>query len=255
MKRASKIALAALVVIAGVLLGYAAMPSRSTDPAPASGRIGIFTTLPLLWSEGEVADLLASQAAPHWALAVLEQSGRPVPLDSLAGAQGRNPLRGVGRLLIAQPRPLSPDENVALDAWVRGGGQLLLFVDPMLTQHSTFSIGDPRRPQDVVLISPLLGHWGLALAFDDQQPGGERSVPVLGRAMPVNLAGQLAFIASGAKDCRILDQGMLAQCDLGKGRALVVADAALLEADHPGEEQARVEMLQALLQQAFAPRD
>ena len=50
---------------------------------------------------------------------------------------------------------------------MRGGGRVLLFADPMLTRHSAFALGDRRRPQDVVLLSPILARWRLELQFDE----------------------------------------------------------------------------------------
>ena len=79
-------------------------------------------------------------------------------------------LSHVTRLLLAQPRALSGPENVALDAWVRGGGHLLLFADPMMTGESRFGIGDRQRPQDVILLSPILNRWCRDPQFDQNQP-------------------------------------------------------------------------------------
>ena len=91
--------------------------------------IGLSTSLPLVWSEsGDIRGHLAGQKPRHWALTALEQRGDLVLLDTLADVKR---LRSQGLLVLAQPRPLSPEENVALDAWVRGGGRLLLFADPM----------------------------------------------------------------------------------------------------------------------------
>ena len=136
-------------------------------------------------------------------------------------------------LVMAQPRPLSPQENVALDRWVRGGGHLLLFADPMLTADSLFALGDRRRPQDVVLLSPILTRWGLELTFDEDQPAGEQLADWEGTNLPVNLPGK--FVLQGkSRMCRLLADGLAARCTIGKGRVLALADAALLE-DHAAE--------------------
>lgn len=170
----------------------------------------------------------------------MEEQGRVVPLDSLAGRQGLA-LPHDALLVLIQPRPLSPDENVALDAWVRGGGHVLLFADPMLTAHSAFALGDPRRPQDIAMLSPILDHWGLALEFDDAQPRGERDVEVRGATLPVNLRGQLRLSADAR--CRLEADKLVADCRVGKGRAVVVADAALFD----GEDAGRLGVLKALV--------
>ncbi|MCW1381268.1 GldG family protein [Novosphingobium sp. KCTC 2891] len=211
--------------------------------------LGLFTSLPILWNEApDVAAMLApASGPPHWARTALEQRYALVPLDTLT-APGKLRL-----LLMAQPRPLSPQENVALDGWVRGGGRLLLFADPMLTWESAFALGDRRRPQDVVLLSPILAHWGLELRFDEDQPPGLREIE--GSTLPVNLAGHFALRAGGAEGsrCRIVEAGFVADCAIGNGRALVVADAALLE---PGDSAgSRKAALDGLLDRAFGAPD
>jgi len=190
--------------------------------------LGLFTSLPILWRESEgIADLLGPGASPHPALAVLARHGRVSALDTLADGAAALPLAGDGLLVMAQPRPLSPQENVALDSWVRAGGRVLLFADPMLTAHSSFAIGDRRRPQDVALLSPILARWGLALSFDEAQPAGERVAEPDGVTLPVNLPGRFAPVVDG--NCRISGDGLLARCAVGQGRVTALADAALFE--------------------------
>jgi hypothetical protein len=218
---------------------------RASSPlAQPDRRIGLFTSLPILWNEAAALDeLLDSKDQPHWVRAVLEDRGTVVPLDTLLD------LANIDVLMIAQPRPLAPEENVALDAWLRGGGRLLLFADPMLTEDSAFSLGDRRRPQDVVLLSPILARWGLTLHFDDQQPPGERESA--GERLPVNLPG--AFLrTTGGHDaaCAIGQNGLVARCRVGKGRAVLVADAALLEREATGD--ARISALRRLFDEAAA---
>jgi hypothetical protein len=154
----------------------------------------------------------------------------------LAGPPGRAPLDKLARLVIAQPRPLSPQENVALDDWVKRGGQLLLLADPALTEDSAYAIGDPRRPQAVVLLSPILTRWGLELRFDEAQPFGEVEREVMGMAIPVNLPGQ--FAAQGQANCRLWGEGLAVTCRVGKGRVVALADAAVLEREDPGGSRA-----------------
>ncbi|WP_298291396.1 DUF4350 domain-containing protein [Novosphingobium sp.] len=205
--------------------------------------LGLFTSLPLLWSESsDLKGMLDGAEKPHWARAVLEERAQVTPLDTLLD------LSAVRHLIIAQPRPLAPEENVALDSWVRAGGAVLFFADPMLTQDSHFALGDRRRPQDVALVSPILARWGLELRFDEDQPAGERENA--GERLPVNLPGQFVARAGGQDaDCQIGTAGLIARCRIGKGRAVLVADAALLES---GEgESAGISGLQRLLDEAF----
>ena len=141
-------------------------------------------------------------------------------------------LAGLDYLLLAQPRALSPAENVALDDWLRAGGHLLLFADPLLTGESSFPIGDRRRPQDVNLISPILDHWGLSMAFDDERQLGYSLVPAMGTPIPVNLPGALT-VHQGEGSCELLAADVLASCEIGQGKVVLLADAALLDLHSP----------------------
>lgn len=199
-----------------------------------AGTIGLFTSLPIIWAESDdLRSHLRGDQPSHWALTALRRHGEVRALDSLAGdgsntSEAASPLGGLGLLVMAQPRALMPQENVSLDAWVRGGGHLLLFADPMLTEESAFGLGDKRRPQDMVMLSPILTHWNVQLEFDDGQPAGERQVSLREISLPVNLPGRL-LVAPGSRHCAVLGEGLLADCRLGKGRVLIVADAAMLE--------------------------
>lgn len=222
-------------------------------PAPRQ-TLGLMSTLPIYW--GDIAgmdEMIAGTAPPHWVRSVLEQEYQLVPLDTLAGSGGIDSRAAIERILLAQPRAFSGPENVALDNWVRGGGQVLLFADPMLTSHSRFPIGDRRRPQDVVLLSPILSRWGLELQFDEAQPEGERVAQFETFDLPVQLAGTFRKIATapGARShCELKAGGLIADCAIGKGRALIIADAAMLDQDAGGKSHERA--LSALTTRAFS---
>lgn len=215
------------------------------DPAQTPrDRTGLFTTLPLLWAEStELADMLKGDTPAHWAKPLIAGGGDLIPLDALSEPN----LKGLRFLVMAQPRPLSPQENVALDAWVRGGGRLLLLADPMLTEATIFPLGDRRRPADVVLIDPILNHWGLRLEFDSEDEFTEGPTLMMDMTIPVNMPGRL--IATDPQ-CRSWDQGDLATCRLGKGQVLVLADAAVLEREDSAGTRAKA--LKQLLEAAFA---
>ena len=198
-------------------LAAAALGWLTAPPPPARTPLGLFTSLPIWWSEADdVAGQIAGSQAPHWARAVLEERRRVLLLDTLVQPEG------FADLVMAQPRPLEPPENVALDGWVRGGGHVLLFADPLLTWESRFALGDRRRPQDTVLLSPILAHWGLRLRFDPDQPGAARENT--GTGLPVRLAGTLERVAVGDSACRIESQGLIAACRIGKGFVLEPSD-------------------------------
>ena len=234
-----------VVLVLGAVLA-AAWFARGEESQP-DAPVGLFTTLPILWADSpDLAASLKPQSEPHWARDVLARNGAIRPIDALTPES----LGKIGRLLMAQPRVLTPQENVALDDWVRGGGRVLLFADPALTEESAFPIGDPRRPQAVALLSPILSRWGLALWFDDRQPFGRRARDVMGVPVPVNLPGYLS--TGGQDNCRLWGEGLAATCAVGKGRVVVVADAALLERDDPSGQGGKA--LSWLLEAAFAAR-
>lgn len=245
--------LAVLVAAALVLFAWKGPSQVGADRKPPnSAPLLLFTSLPLYWGEAaDVGAMLGKNVRRHWARTAIEQSRPLQPLDTLEPAT----LSRRRDLLIVQPRPLSPDENVALDRWVADGGRVLLFADPALTADSRFAIGDRRRHQDVVMLSPILGRWGLELAFYEGQELGEREAPMpAGAGLPVNLPGKLEPKAGGRRDarCEIEAAGWVAECAVSRGRAVIVADAALFE--DPGEGaalDARRAALAALLADAF----
>lgn len=137
------------------------------------------------------------------------------PIDTLT----RQTLGG-NVALIAQPRLLAPAELVALDAWVRGGGRAMIFADPDLRWPSIYARGDRRRAPPVTLLDPLFAHWGLTLGSSDT---AQRSHKLGGRTVVTVGAGQWS-----AKDNCQIDDGLVADCRIGKGRVLLVGDADLL---------------------------
>jgi len=240
---------ASLALLAACNGGSAQEQSPPTDgEAGPSARLGLFSTLPIYWGEGgDIGSVLQGNEEHGWVRGALEEEGDLVPLDTLE----EDSLDGLKRVVLAQPRPLAPSENVAFDTWLREGGQALIFADPMLTQHSDFPLGDPRRPHDMVVISPILNHWGLDLLFDEEQAAGVRTITEDRIELPVDLAGRFEArgVAADAK-CSVSSGGLVADCRVGEGRVLLVADAAVLD-DHV-EEPARHTALGAFLDRAFA---
>ena len=239
--RRPRAAVAIVLAAALALLAGVALAMRGADEPP---QVGLFTSLPILWNETpDIAAMLRPQHTPHWARAVLGRHGEIVALDTLES------MDGFDRLVLAQPRPLGPAENLALDRWVRAGGKLLLLADPALTEPSAYALGDRRRPQDIVMLSPILTRWGLALEFDDEQPPIERRPEIMGVAVPVVLPGNLRPVGP---NCRLWGDGVAASCGIGKGRVIVLADASVLERADP--DDARANAFDWLLTSAFTAR-
>ncbi|MFA6219365.1 MAG: ABC transporter [Erythrobacter sp.] len=235
---------AALLALAGCRPGSA---SEDAEPLPA---LGLFGTIPVYWGESDdIGEVLASDARPDWVRSRLEQRFALVPLDALED----DTLAGQQRLLLAQPRALAPSENLALDRWVRAGGRALVLADPMLTRRSMFPIGDPRRPQDVALLSPILARWGLELRFDERQGDAERWIAEGGGELPVRLAGEFVTVPhDGAANCILSASKLVARCRVGAGQVTLVADAAVLDGDDAGEASAdRRRSLDALVAESL----
>jgi hypothetical protein len=240
-RRTSALAAALLGLLAAGCDGEPAQSAAPAAPESASARekLGLMTSLPLYWPLGAgVEEIASGRAPPPWQRTALEMAYVIEPLDSLApipglsaNAPATDPLAGLMRLAVIQPRGLSPADNVALDKWVRGGGRLLLALDPALTGEYDLPLGDPRRPADSALIPPVAARWGLAVRFDEAQ-GDAVTEQALGEtSLPLVLAGEVAIIDPAAAACTLLAGGAAARCVVGKGEVTLIADAALFE--HP----------------------
>ena len=246
---------ACLVAALGLSLGACSGEAQPGGQSAAQRErlIGLSTSLPIYWPEaGNIGDMLGGGEQVHWARTELEALGEVRPLDTLTG--GKNGALGLpadALLLLVQPYPFSPDELVALDEWVRAGGRVLVFADPLATFHSDFALGDRRRPQDIAMLSPILERWGLELAFDREQPAGQRMGEAFGVEFPVNLPGALHEAQGTEANCRIAPSQLAARCRVGQGQAIVLADSALFDAesheDSAEDEAARAQSLRGLV--------
>ena len=213
--------LAVVLVLMSALLAYAFTRPAPDGPKPT---LGLMTTLPLQWSEGGVEADLAEDAQPHPAFARLGQSYDVQPLDDVRDLAERRVL------LLAQPRAFSPTELVQLDSWVRKGGRILILADPALQWGSLYQLGDKRRPLFTSMLSPLFAHWGLELVLPiaDAEPMALRKIGKL--SIRTQTPGEwLKINRDGSARCALEQGGLLADCKIGKGRALLLADADLLD--------------------------
>jgi hypothetical protein len=172
----------------------------------------LLTSLPLVFGEDFS---LRGEGSP--ALEALRSRYRVVPIsvaDPAELAKGR-------LLLMAHPLAQPAEDLVALDQWVRGGGRVLLLADPMLEWPSRRPLGDPLRPPAMFMDTGLLAHWGLRL------DGPDRRGPKIEKLGGYDVLTVSPGVLSGR--CRIEPGGIAADCRIGKGSAIIVADADLLD--------------------------
>ncbi|MFL6737201.1 MAG: hypothetical protein ACJ8F4_09130 [Sphingomonas sp.] len=192
----------------------ARLPVRQGKDRPA---LLILTSLPLVFGEDFSVERTGSPA-----LRALQARYSVVSIsvtDPAELARGR-------LLLMAQPLAQPAEDLVALDAWVRRGGRLLLFADPLLEWPSRRPLGDALRPPLMFMDTGLLAHWGLRLDGPDEH--GEQSRELAGLKILTVSPGRL----SGT--CRVSSDRLVAHCSIGEGRVTVVADADLLDAGRLG---------------------
>ena len=188
----------------------------------ASGKrpqLAVVSGLPLFWKEG-ASGLAAHVDAPI--ITVLRQRFDVRAVDSPLSLQ-RSEAKA---LLLAQPRAFSMGELVALNAWIAKGGTALVLADPQLRWPMDLPLGDRRRPPAVTLLGPLLEYWGVKLAPLAAGPDERRHFLGDGRMLTVYAAS--GFEGAGP-NCRIVGRGLIARCTVGKGVAIVVADADLVD--------------------------
>lgn len=218
--------LVGLLLVLGLVLLLSAMRYLQPVAEGPKPSLGLMTTLPLQWSEGGIEADLAADAKPHPAFARLQRQYDVRPLDNFDLLETQPP----SLLLLAQPRALAPAELVKLDSWVRGGGRLLVLADPALQWGSLYPLGDKRRPLFTSLLSPLFTHWGLEMVLPMTDPQALVLRPVDGLTVRTQTTGEwVPKDGKVAGQCTISQLKLLADCRIGKGRALLFADADLLD--------------------------
>lgn len=206
----------------GFVGGHALLAGLYRAEPPAPTPVVIMTALPLRWSaDGGIAEWIERGAPDDPALASLAASGSTRLIDSLVDS----PVQRGEALFLAHPPALAPRELVAIDAFVRGGGHAVILADALSDWPPPHPIGDPRNPPITSLLTPLLDHWGVALAG---VPADAR------RPLAVDQGGyRLALFSAGTFDrwpstCRTLATGHILHCRIGAGDVWLVGDADLL---------------------------
>jgi hypothetical protein len=193
-----------------VVLAAGACGDGKTAPSGPKTELHLITSLPLLFGE-----TFGLESKKPEIVSFLEERYRLTAIDLPSQLpQGAN-------LLMVQPRALPAEELVALDDWVRAGGRLVLLADPRLEWPSERPLGDPLHPPPMFADTGLLLHWGLRLDAPD-------------KAGPVEI-GQVTYVSpgrlAGSGDCAVDPGAVVARCRLGKGEAVVVADADWLNSE------------------------
>ncbi len=211
--------LAALFLYPGGLRGYDALILGKARPVEHRPDLMLMTGLPVIWGEGGAFDPQSRPAAFH---SMLQREFRVRAIDTIDE-------RGLatGRLLLlAQPRALAPEELVAVDAWVRSGGKVLVLQDPALLWPTRLPLGDLRRPPPVGLLGPLLDHWGIEVQrrVETRVTAAEIDVGDTLRRLLLPAPGRVVIHSPA---CAAM-QHWLARCRIGRGEALILADADLI---------------------------
>jgi hypothetical protein len=220
--RVGGLAVLILVALAAVALGALRRGQDPPLPRPPAERptLLLLTSLPLQFSEA----FSINGGSPT--LIRLRTRYRVTPISVTSDAE-----LAKGRLLLmAQPRAQAPQNLVALDSWVRAGGRVLLLADPMLEWPSERPLADSLRPPPMFSDTGLLSHWGLRLDAPDERMAVHRELG--GFKVLAISAGRLFG------RCSVSADRLVADCRLGKGRAIVVADADFLGTEGLGDDAA-----------------
>ena len=187
-------------------------PARPSEEATA---IWMMTSLPIVWGEAQGMDaILSGGAGPSPLYAHWQRLYDLTPVDSLDGLGESD----VDLVLMVQPRAMAPADLADLDQWVRAGGRALILTDPDLAFPSALPLGNPGRPLATGLLSPLLSHWGLELEFREEGfPSPDGLTPVR--------SGTFHRTTDTPANCTVGPRRFVADCRLGAGRAVLLADA------------------------------
>lgn len=218
----------ALVIL---LLGFGAILWSMSDSGEdlRKTKIVLLSSIPLQWGEGDLKSVVDGEGHPDPLFERLSETRDVVAVDNFEQVQAS----GTKVAILIQPKAFSPDELVRLDNWVRAGGRLLFFADPALDWPTTLSPGDAQRPLFTSLHSPLFAHWGLELVLPvDAEHAHDQIETQLGDFnLLLKTPGSWMWADSdkaGAQPCKIERGALIAECRVGKGQAILVADVDML---------------------------
>lgn len=222
--RALRWAIGFALVVGWFAGGHALLAAlyRPATAPPGAAAVTLITGLPLRWANGgDIAATIAHGTADDPALDWLEAMGPVALVDSLVD---HVPPPG-GTLLLAHPRALAPQELVAIDAFVRGGGRAVILADALSGWPTHHPLGDPRNPPVTSLLTPLLDHWGVTLSAAPVGETRAHAADVEGARLRLFSAGRFDALPS---ECRAFAERRIASCAIGQGSVWLVGDADLL---------------------------
>lgn len=206
-----------------VVLGWAYLPT----PPVQAGRVVMLTGLPLVkW-----ADSASSFAAREDASVVALRTMLAKPLVLVDGLAAGS-LTDTDRLLLAHPYALPPAALVEVDRFVRAGGRAIILADGLSGWPPPHRFGDPRNPPITSLLTPLFDYWkiGLAAPVSGSTAAGVVRVDDAGFMLTLHSAGHFDRLPPGCRGAGALAdrRPTVAYCQIGRGTAVLVADADLL---------------------------
>ncbi len=226
MLRASRLGLTMLA--AGLLVQCSPDATNASAESSVPVKIQLMTSLPIIWGEGaSMQNILAGKTSPALIYAHWQDNYDITAVDSFEALDDS----GTDIVLLAQPPAMAPADIAAVDSWVRAGGKAIIFTDPMLLWPTDLPLGDRRRPLASGLLSPLLAHWGLELQAPDEAGSGAVELEFSGATILTAGIGTFKILPqqlTNRDECILSTANVMASCQIGKGRAIILADADFL---------------------------
>ncbi len=210
--------IASIIIWPILVIGLLMLGGCDDTPKP---KLAIMTSLPLIFGEASVEQVVRGENQPAPIYEILKDNYDVTPLDNIDSR-----LEQFDTLLLAQVRALTAQEFVDLDKWVRSGGKVVILSDAALQWHSDYSLGDKRRPLFTSLLSPLFAYWGIEQILLIEDPE-EQVITVDGYDINTVTPGEWVIGDNDSGDimCQLSDNSFEADCNVGQGRAILIADS------------------------------
>lgn len=205
-------------------------PAATNVSSENSGptKIQLMTSLPIIWGESaSMKTILSGETSPAPIYAYWQRKYDIAAVDSFEELEASD----TEIIILAQPPAMAPADIAAVDTWVRAGGKAIILTDPMLLWPTDLPLGDKRRPLASGLLSPLLEHWGLELQAPDEAGSGGVELEFSGATISTAGIGTFKLLPQPDADqekCVLSTANVMANCRVGEGRAIILADADFL---------------------------